>query len=318
MVAKAQHYINNPDAFLKNSAMKSAQNQYIAQFIGSGISNLTSIFLYRDTVSSSTTKTEDTEPKVETSAPKEEAKDVVESDDDIKKNIIEYLKDTGIETDDSMMTDLLKKYKAIKAANPDIEADNLASRLSNYAKALQARKIELKMSAEALDLADKRLNDEISQEEYQQALKSSDLKIVDNEIADTKNDPSSSEFKTALVNRGSGYVDLCDTDGDQKVSFDEFIAFAQQESTTQLSEVEIELSRNVFNLIDKDNNQSIDVNEMASHLYAISRLHDEDGKPSTTEDLTLAEWNDAQQIGINEDYTNLYTNLSDQLYNSIK
>ncbi len=45
VVKNTQHYIHNPQAFLENSAMKAANNQYIAQFIGSGVSNLTSIFM---------------------------------------------------------------------------------------------------------------------------------------------------------------------------------------------------------------------------------------------------------------------------------
>ncbi len=186
VVKNTQHYIHNPQAFLENSAMKAANNQYIAQFIGSGVSNLTSIFMCKAadgvTDGGSTTKTEKTEPNKEAEVPKEEPKDVVESDDDIKKNIIEYLKDTGITPDDTTMDAIIKKYKNIKEFakenNQEITDAKLKERIILFARGLEYRKATT--AGTTFEIAGvKEALAEGNQENYNQAVKNHAASVIE-------------------------------------------------------------------------------------------------------------------------------------------
>lgn len=74
-------------------------------------------------------------------------------------------------------------------------------------------------------------------------------------------------------------------------------------------------AKNYFSTIAGDN--KIDAKEMASHLYAVSRLYDGDTK-STGEDITFKEWYGAQSIGTDANITNNYDFWKNKFGNDFK
>ncbi len=265
VVKNTQHYIHNSQAFLENSALKNANNQMWAQFIGSGVSNLTSIFMCKaaDNVNGggSTTKTE--EPEKETAAVKEEPA-VVETDDDIKKNIIEYLKDTGITPDDTTMDAIIKKYKNIKEFAKDNKQEitdaKLKERIILFARGLEYRKattagttFEIAGAKEALA--------EGSQENYNQAVK----------------------------NHAASVIELYDDNGDGVLNRTEFIAGQLQAAGETSTKDNMAGAEVIFRVLDQNNDGKIDLTEMSALQWATSkRLDSEENK--TGNDVTTQEY----------------------------
>ena len=101
-----------------------------------------------------------------------------------------------------------------------------------------------------------------------------------------------------------------------KISFEEFKALEEKDFGKALTKQEIENTRKFFNRIDRDNN-GIDANEMASHLYTISRMND-DSSTNTASDITFGEWNDSRMILKNETVSERYNSIYNQLYGVLK
>ena len=64
--------------------------------------------------------------------------------------------------------------------------------------------------------------------------------------------------------------------------------------------------------MDKNHDTYIDAKEMASHLYAMSRISD--SNKDTSNDISFVEWSWAQ----NQDFAERMSNYGDVLYNGIK
>lgn len=193
--------------------------------------------------------------------------------------------------------DVQNKYIALKTIRK-MDDSELAPRLTNYIKALQAHQQEVQMGQYFEDAIE---NDNIA------SLHNCPITILDTDIADQKVNGSDAEFTQSLVDRGQGYVDLYDANHDDKVNFEEFIALEEADNGRPLTADEIEMTREYFNMLAR-NDGSIDINEFASHLAATSRLYDTGraGDPSTPEDITFKEWYGAQMVGTDEFITRNY------------
>ena len=230
-----------------------------------------------------------------------------------------------------MQKDILNKYDAYKSVLK-LEGTALSDRVKTYVKALQAHKIELEMGAYNEKLFNEALKEVAADpkaptdEELEQAkalvlqkMQECDIKIQDDNIETQRKTGTDEEYFGALQSRGVGYVDMYDKNNDEVISFEEFKVLEEKDSGKALTPEEVEMTREFFNKIDKDNN-GIDANEMASHLYAMSRMHDksEQGAPNTVADITFGEWLDSQKILTNEKVLTRYNNIYNQLYGVLK
>ncbi len=195
-----------------------------------------------------------------------------------------------------IMKDLVSKYDLYKSCH-DWDEDKIADRLNLYLKALEAHKTELKYGEIAqMDDKEKAVQEmakyNIVDEDIQGAMKN---KKPDGTVNVTDG------YLNALKNRGVGYLDLYDTNGDEKISFDEFCALEAKDSgITVLGAEEKAISQEYFNMMDKSGDGNLDANEMASHLFAVSRLYDgEDGQPkNSADDIRFMEWYGAQTLDL--------------------
>lgn len=234
------------------------------------------------------------QPKQEKIKPENAVKDLVKDFDKLPKEF---------------QTNLIKKYENIKEIYPNITDEKISERLNNYTKALKSHATELEMG-EAFAAGFENGN-------IVEVLTSSDLKIVDEDIENAK-DPSKDDFFTTRINRGAGYVELYDTNGDEAVDFNEFKALEEHDSGQTLTQEEIDATKVVFDRIDKNGNGKIDATEMASHLYAVSRITDE-GREGNSAEITFKEWAFSQtEVGSNDNYTVRYNGRYDEFYNAVK
>ncbi len=230
-----------------------------------------------------------------------------------------------------MQKDVLNKCDAYKNVLK-LEGTALNTRVENYVKALQAHQKELEMGK----LSEKAFNDALKEvaadpnnptdTELEQAKtlaqkkkQEYDIKIQDDNIETQRKTGTDEEYFGALRSRGESYLDMYDKNNDEVISFIEFKALEEKDSGEALTTEEEDMTREFFNRIDKDNN-GIDANEMASHLYAVSRMNDssEQGAPNTVADITFGEWLDSQQILTNEKVATRYDNIYNQLYGVLK
>ena len=232
-----------------------------------------------------------------------------------------------------LQKDILNKYNAYQNVLK-LEGEPLSNRLKNYVKALKAHQVELKMGAYNEKLFEETLkevavNPENPTEEELEQVKTKvlqkkqecDIKIEDSDIETQalQNDQNFEKHLLAVKARGQGYVDMYDKNNNGVISFEEFKALEELDSVNVLSPEETEATRIFFNRIDKDND-GIEAHEMASHLYAMSRMHDksEEGAPNSANDITFGEWLDSQQILNNENVSTRYNSIYNMLYEEIK
>lgn len=265
-----------------------------------------------------------------TNVTKTENDDLKEEDltkEEISKKVIEALgEDYFNELPEDMKEDILNKSETyINILKLDGEA--LSNRLKTYVKALNAHKIELEMAEYEGNIFQEALNEVAknpefpTSEELEEAKKlvaekrmNSELKIIDDDIEDKILTGTDEEYFGAMRSRGVGYVDLYDINGDEKVSLKEYKTFTEKEVGAQLDTEQEKMAENLFNKIDHNSDNYITANEMASHLYAISRMHDTNNGPNTVSDITFAEWHDSGKILEREDVGGRYDAIYNQLY----
>lgn len=238
----------------------------------------------------------------------------VEIDNEEKKNkVVDLIKTkrTNFNVKSEFMDDLVSKYDLYKSCHADWDEDKIADRLYLYLKALEAHKTELEYG-------------KIAQMDDNEAVqKMKEYNIVDEDIKgamEKKNQDGTvmitDEYLNALKNRGVGYLDLYDTNGDEKISFKEFCALEAKDSgVSELGADEKAASQKYFNMMDKSGDGNLDANEMASHLFAVSRLYDgEDGQPkNSADDIRYMEWYGAQ----NPELSEYLSKASDILYEKL-
>ena len=233
---------------------------------------------------------------------------------------------------DDMQKDILTKYDAFKNVLK-LEGDNLSARVKTYVEALQAHKIELEMGEYSGKLFENALKEVAANpespttEELEKAKelaiknkRECSIKIENSNIEEQRKTGTDEEYYGALKDRGQGYVDMYDDkeNPDEAIDFSEFKALEEKDLGRTLSENEVAKTQEFFNKIDKDKNGKLDANEMASHLYAVSRMHDTGQGPNTVSDITFQEWIDSQQILDDSQVEERYRNIYNQLYGVLK
>ncbi len=212
---------------------------------------------------------------------------------------------------------MVSKYDLYTSCHPGWTEKQIAERLNLYLKALEAHKTELEyyqISNEPNgELAVQRMADTIiDDDEIKRGIQMNNT--------DTQN--VSSEYIKALIDRGQGYLDLYDTNGDDKISFEEFVALEEKDAGRELTNDEITATEEYFKMMNKDNTQEtninkifLDVKEMASHRFAMSRLYDGEKNCPTNSanDITFMEWFGAQDHQL----SSRLGNISDLLYKEI-
>lgn len=229
-----------------------------------------------------------------------------------------------------MQKDILTKYDAFKNVL-NLDGDKLSARVKTYVEALQSHKIELEMGEYNGELFENALKEVAANPESptteelekakELALKNKrecSIKIENSNIEEQRKTGTDEEYFGALKDRGQGYVDMYDKNNDEAIDFNEFKALEEKDSGSTLSEEEKALTQEFFNKIDKDKNGKLDANEMASHLYAVSRMHDTGQGPNTVSDITFQEWIDSQQILDDSQVEERYRNIYNQLYGVLK
>jgi hypothetical protein len=231
---------------------------------------------------------------------------------ELEASVKQLLTNTNINYDElseDVQENLLKKYETIttysKNNNINMSDTELTRRLTNYVKALNAHSVELQMS----EVYTQSLEKDGGAEE---AWENCTLKIEDEDIAAQKNKGATSDYIDSIVQRGEGYVDMYDSNGDGSVDFNEFKTFEEKDSGQTLADDEIEATKQYFNRLDKNNDGKLDSNEMATHLFATSRLFD--GSSNTVEDITYKEWVGSQKLGKDADIDKNYKYASDEIY----
>lgn len=260
-------------------------------------------------------------------------KETAKPEDEIKT----ALKDAGIDFDslsDDIKKDVLKKYNNYTSVL-HLDDDVKSTRITNYVKALLAHQTEEDMAAtyayarqkveESVDadiasgaVAQDNRNAEV-EKRLAALLQNVDSKlpvIKDSDIAKQKVSGTDEQYMQSLVNRGEGYVDMYDTDNNGTISFEEFKALEEQDNGAALTPEDSAAAQEYFNRLDKNKDGSLDKNEMASHLYATSRLYD--GSGNSVEDITFKEWYGAQLLGQDQYIDRNYNYASDQLYGVLK
>ena len=227
--------------------------------------------------------------------------------------------------DSLYLEELTSKYNMYLEFHSDWSDDKLRERLINYEQALFSHEVQdnyrkYKDSFEAildkslLDAGEPKAGTPEYEAVYQrcindfsEALKN-ELHVDDlndeilnaivaknNAIGTEKEAETFDNYLKALQNRGVGIVDLYDTDGDERISFDEFVKVAEEDLKRSLSEDEKSKLKNIFDLINIDSSgkesQLLDADEMANYTFYFSRLHD-DETTNTTFETSFKEWYD--------------------------
>ncbi|MBQ7763925.1 EF-hand domain-containing protein [bacterium] len=160
---------------------------------------------------------------------------------------------------DNFKTEVLKKYSTITdyAQNNNIEISDaeMARRLNNYITALKAHEQELRMGEYQLNLLSTEEN------EGQAGLDNCPEIILDEGIK-TGKAGSDKEYYQAFLDRGEGYVQLYDTNGDGVVTQEEFLSLEEQDGGAV---EETEESKEAFKLIAGDD-EKITLEEYLSNL----------------------------------------------------
>lgn len=314
-------------------AMESAGKMQLAQGLAGGITSFAlGLFEYGFGEDYSTSAGGGSKRTVITGSEKSEKETPEDNFEQYRENVESILgKDEFNKLSADMQKDILSKYSAYKNVLK-LDDTEATPRLKNYVKALQAHQKELEMGAfnenlfnEALAEVAKDPNNPTDAElEEAKALtlkkkQECEIKIEDSNIETQRQSGTDEEYYGALNDRGQGYVDMYDKNNDGVISFDEFKALEEKDLGSALSTDEVEATRAFFNRIDKDND-GIEAHEMASHLYAVSRMNDksEQGAPNTVADITIGEWLDSQQILTNKNVSTRYDNIYNQLYGVLK
>lgn len=213
------------------------------------------------------------------------------------QNVKTILKNANIDIDETSddFNDIVNKYNAIKSVKPDITDENLAERISNYAKGLQYHKTEMKFAARDTSTA----------------------ATIDG-VEEAVNEGDMEKFKASFHQKAKEYIELYDSaDGDGKISVDELIAMEEKELGRALTAEERKIVQeeaiNRIAILNQDSDETtLNEDEIAAYLWAMSKINDGNDK-KTAHDITAAEWNTSQEsMGILSG-----TELTDEQWNIV-
>lgn len=232
----------------------------------------------------------------ETAVENENANEEVENNKELlKENVIDAIGEEKFNKfSPELQNDILNKFDAYKSILKLSDGES-ARRITNYVKALESREAQKEMG-EYLE--------EALETEENEGLDNCPIVDTDTDIAEQKVNGSDSEFIQSLINRGEGYVDMYDTNNDEKVDLKEFTDLEAKDSGKPLTAEDKARTEAYFNTI-SGGDGVIDAKDFASHLAAVARLYDGKDK-SSVEDITYKEWFGAQMIGSDDNITHNY------------
>lgn len=256
----------------------------------------------------------------------------------------EFLTTMGVDKEiTTHLEELAEKYDLLKTGHPDWNPDQIYKRILLCNSAMRSHDIQAKygetydrVMAEYIQTPGKDLEN-MTDEDFdeiarlcQEALNKAEFPVdIDEPLQEAVNNKEPGKFDDAaylqgIINRGQGYVDMYDADGNGTIELNEFIALEEKDNRAPLSAEQRAATEEIFNMIDKDNSSVADkghlsAKEMATYLFAISRLHDYDNNDGTNTagDITFKEWHDAQQTKYLETLTGIRDSLHEnQLFSA--
>ena len=232
-----------------------------------------------------------------TTNPKQENKSV-KSSGDVNNEIKTYLNKSNIDFDNldsSLKYDIIAKYNVIKETTPDISAEKLEQRITNYAKGLQYKQTEAKF---ALDYQNDKTT---SDTKYEIAGVKEAMECFDGKTKASYNkaiEKQNAAFHQAAQER----IELYDNDGDGKISVKEFILQSEKDEKTRLGRALTATEKkavkeeaiNRIALLDQNQDAQLDNNEMAAFVWATAKVNDTETSKSAN-DITYNEWVTAEE-----------------------
>lgn len=229
--------------------------------------------------------------------------------DEKKAAVKELLKEVFPKIEESEhFEELVNKYVLYKEVHKDWDDKKITDRLIMYYKALLSHDKQ-KLYGECLERVTKEYlrykpADYVLTPKDEQCIKARCIRelkakgiedvdaIITAEISAkrTNGGNETASYFLSQFARGEGYIELYDTNGDQKISQEEFIALEKKDNGGSLDEAELGATISTFNQIDINNDGSIDKNEMGAYLYAMSTINDkkDEQHPEQSEDTSDA------------------------------
>lgn len=216
----------------------------------------------------------------------EEVKETPEqSSTEIEKEVKDILAKNNITVSDSNLQAIIKKYPTMKT----IQTGGLSveQRVINYAKGLEG-------SQRFENIATGAVNN------------TSNLETIQlDSVKQAMDKGSQTDFNNAYLQYAQEQIEVYDTDNDGQISYEEFSAEEKANAGDLYNE---NGTKAVFNTIDQNNDNSIDKTEMASMIWAISKINDGNDKKSAN-DITPDEietvTNALSTIGLEADLDNI-------------
>ena len=240
----------------------------------------------------------------------DDLKEEEQTKEEISKKVIDILGEgyfNGLPED--MKEDILKKYSTIttyaKNNNIEISDAEMARRLNNYITALKAHEQELRMGEYQLNLLSTEEN------EGQAGLDNCPEIILDEGIK-TGKAGSDKEYYQAFLDRGEGYVQLYDTNGDGVITQEEFLSLEEQDGGAV---EETEESKEAFKLIAGDD-EKITLEEYLSNFKSqLGRDLEEDETSRKTNEFNIIAGTDNEMTY--EEYMSSEKAIAENYFNII-
>lgn len=236
---------------------------------------------------------------------------------DYEGTVLNILNDANIDTSDIEVNDVIQKYKNIveytKANNIQIDDSKIAERIINYANGLKFANVEAKFDNTIKDYMEGNTD----------SLESDEI-FINKNITNAINSGDMTTYKNSLYKFAEEQIETYDdSQGDGKVSFDEFLAKEEEKMGVKLEEEEKVGAKKIFDFLDKNQSGYIDKDEFAAYLLTMSKITDGNDK-KTADDITFKEYtianNALSEIGMSEENntTKIFRKYFEGYYQKLK
>ena len=227
----------------------------------------------------STVNTEETGPEDKTVAKEEKSNE---------ENLRTILNEANIQVNDEEILDILAKYEnKLRVKDQMNYTDNqIAKDIQDYARGKLYEKTEntfySQFKENILPNDSKATTDGFVIDGVQKALDYA--KENTNGLA-----RALSIQKEGYKSFGNSQVQLYDTNGDNKVDFNEFMEYESKRVNDTYDDAEKTNAKKIFDFLDMNNDNNIDLDEMTSHSYAMSKMTD-DANTRTGQEISYNDW----------------------------